>query len=232
MRHIKFAQTGLLAVALGLTMAAPAAASPAAGSDAGSGSAFGLAGAGPVPVAPLPAVSSAGDVVSRTLLRENRTQYVNAGALDVKAAREQAHSHVADLTVPLAGLQAESVSATCRQGQGAAHLTQAVVAGKRLDSSPPPNTTIPVKVDGVGNADLVLNKQERMRDGRLNVTAVALDLPVNGKTESLRVASATCGKRRPAHHAKPPAHHAKPPVRPAGEAPKPTPVKGDLPVTG
>ncbi|MGH3238755.1 MAG: choice-of-anchor P family protein, partial [Spirillospora sp.] len=109
-----------------------------------------------------------------------------------------------------------AVSARCDGARGSAHLTRATVAGRQLDASPPPNTTIPVDVDGVGRAALTLNKQQRMSDGRLGVTAMELQLPLPGKASTLRVAHATCGRAASG----------------PGEAPAPTPVEHDLPVTG
>ncbi|MCP9981084.1 choice-of-anchor P family protein [Actinomadura madurae] len=164
-------------------------------------------------VPPVPAVASRTGTVSKSLLRENRTGLVSASALDVKASAARASSTVARLAVPKAKLLASAVSAKCTAGRGSAHLAHAVLAGRRLDASPPPNTTVPVDVDGLGRTSLVLNKQQRTADGRLAVTAMELNLP--GGKGAVRVASATCGR------AKAPA-----------EAPAPTPVEHDLPVTG
>ncbi|GAA2133403.1 choice-of-anchor P family protein [Actinomadura napierensis] len=207
---------GLLAA--GLTAAAvPAGASvPAAPSDP-VGSAYGLAVSGPLgAVPPVPAVSSERGAAHKSLLREDHTRFVRASALNVDATPANARSNVSDLAVPTAKLAADAVSATCRDGRGGAHLTQAVVAGKRLDATPPPNTTVPVDVEGVGRTSLVLNKQQQMPDGRLAVTAMQLNLP--GGKGAVRVASATCGRAAA--------------QRPA-EAPAPKPVKHhDLAVTG
>lgn len=215
MRHShavrRLAAAGLLAGGL------VAAGTPAlAATPAGEGSAYGLAVTGPLAVPPVPAVSSSTGEVSKRLLRENHTKLAKADALDVSASAARARSSVARLAVPAAKLGANAVSAKCVGGQGSARLANAVLAGKRLDASPPPNTTIPVDVDGLGRTSLTLNKQQRTADGRLNVTAMELMLP--GGKGALRVASATCGRGAA-------------PRGPA-EAPAPTPVEHDLPVTG
>ncbi|MDL4813480.1 choice-of-anchor P family protein [Actinomadura opuntiae] len=207
---------GLLAA--GLTAAAvPAAGAALAAPSDPVGSAYGLAVTGPLgAVPPVPAVSSERGAAHKSLLREDRTKLVRASALDVDATPANARSNVSHLAVPTAKLAADAVTATCRDGRGGAHLTQAVVAGKRLDATPPPNTTIPVDVEGVGRTSLVLNKQQPMPDGRLAVTAMQLNLP--GGKGAVRVASATCGRAAA--------------QRPA-EAPAPKPVKHhDLAVTG
>ncbi|MEU8342019.1 choice-of-anchor P family protein [Spirillospora sp. NPDC048832] len=213
MRHrhvVSCLAAGLLAGGLA---AAPAQAATAA-APAGEGSAYGLELTGPVKVPPVPAVASTTEEVSKRLLRENHTDLADAAALDVSAAPARARSTVARLAVPSADLLAKAVSAKCVDGRGSAHLARAVLAGKRLDVSPPPNTTVPVDVDGVGRTALILNKQQRTADGRLAVTAIELALP--GDKGTLRVASATCGRA---------------PERPA-EAPAPKPVEHDIPVTG
>ncbi|NKZ03522.1 choice-of-anchor P family protein [Actinomadura latina] len=215
MRHShalgRLATTGLLAgglVAAGL---------PAlAATPAGEGSAYGLAVTGPLAVPPVPAVSSTTGEVNKRLLREDHTKLVKASALDVSASAARARSSVARLAVPSAKLAAGAVSARCVNGQGSANLAHAVLAGKRLDSTPPPNTTVPVDVDGLGRTSMTLNKQQRTADGRLAVTAMELMLP--GGKGALRVASATCGRGAV-------------PKGPA-EAPEPTPIRHDLPVTG
>ncbi|WP_243726010.1 choice-of-anchor P family protein [Actinomadura rubrisoli] len=228
--------TGLLAAGLLATTPATAGATPLAPGD--EGSAYGLTATGPAAVGPAPAVSSASREVRKSVLREEHTKLFNASALNASAAASQARAGVARLNVPKADMTASAVSADCAHGQGASHLTNAFVAGRRLDSSPPPNTTVPVDVDGVGRASMILNKQQRMPDGRLAVTAMELTLPRPEGT-TLRVASATCGRGgRPA--GKPAGRPAgKPAGKPAGmpagkpaEAPAPTPVERDLPVTG
>lgn len=216
----RLAAAGLLAPGLLVTgLPAPglaAATTPAlALADGAEGSAYGLTVSGPVAVPPVPAVSSTTGKVSKSLLREDHTKLVKASALDVSAAPARARSTVAKVAVPAAKLLADGVSATCDGGRGSAHLARAVIAGKRLDASPPPNTTVPVDVEGLGRASLILNKQRRMPDGRLAVTAMELRLPLPGKPATVRLASATCGKT----------------PGPA-EAPVPTPVEHDLPVTG
>jgi hypothetical protein len=211
---------GLVTTGL-VTAPAPAlaAAVPQGAVPQSEGSAYGLTASGPVSVPPVPAVSSTTETVRKSLLREESTDLVKASALDVSASAARARSTVAKAAVPAADLMADAVTAKCHGGQGGAHLARAVIAGKRLDASPPPNTTIPVDVEGLGRTSLTLNKQERMADGRLAVTAMELRLPLPGKPATVRIASATCGK--PSGPAEKPS-----------DAPAPTPVEHDLPVTG
>lgn len=206
-----------LAAALAPALADPALAEP--GSGGAAGSAYGLTLSGPLDIAPVPAVSSGSEQVEKSLLRQKGTKFVRAEALDVRASASRARSKVARLNVPSADLLAGAVAAECDGGRGSAHLADARIAGRRLDATPPPNTRIPVKIEGVGDATLTLNKQRRMADGRMNVTAMELALPL-AKATTLRVASATCGRPAPAVHEKQP------------EAPAPVPVRRDLPVTG
>ncbi|WP_067814663.1 choice-of-anchor P family protein [Actinomadura kijaniata] len=217
----RLARAGLVAAALGLAVPAPANAAEPGGS-----SAFGLNVTGPAHVPPTPAVSSATGEVRKALLREERTRAVRATVLDVAARRDRAHSRVAGVDVPAAHLNAEAVTARCLGGRGNASLADAVVAGKPLAVSPPPNTTVPVKVPGLGDGSVVLNKQERLPDGRLRVTGLEATLPTGqGRVEAIRVASATCGHVRKERQVR---------GKPEGPevAPRPVPVKGDLPVTG
>ncbi|MGI5166420.1 choice-of-anchor P family protein [Spirillospora sp. CA-253888] len=253
----RLVQVSVIVMAAGVLAAAPAAAETggddsaarATASVARSGgpgaSAFGLGATGPVRVPQVPAVSSSAGEVAKSLVREDRTKLVKAAALDVRAQHDRARSQVADLRVPSAGLRAEAVTARCLAGRGAASLADAVVAGRPLAVAPPPNTTIPVDLPELGRASVVMNKQQRLPDGRLNVTALEVNLPLGqGRTESIRVASATCGRAagRPEGPKGPQGpHEPKGPKGPRGpqkpaqqhaEAPVPTPVKGDLAVTG
>lgn len=216
MRIARLAAAGLLATAGGLTLgAAPAAADGGPGS-----SAFGLTATGPAAVPPVPAVSSSSGTVSKSLLRTDRTKLLTASVLDVQAAATRARSRVARVSVPAARLTATAVSAACTNGTGSARLANAVIGGRRLTSAPPPNTTVPADIEGLGRVTLVLNRQQRLPDGRLSVTAVELTLPV--KNTQVRIASATCGRGSGGGH----------PAGGGAEAPAPTPVQHDLPVTG
>ncbi|HEY8481409.1 MAG TPA: choice-of-anchor P family protein [Spirillospora sp.] len=218
-RHVARRLTTAGVLAAGLAAAATPALATAP-QDGSGGSAYGLAVSGPVDVPPVPSVSSTAGTVGKSLLRENRTKLVRASVLDVTAAADRARATVAKAAVPAVKLSADAIAAKCDGGLGSAHLTRAVVAGRHLDSTPPPNTSVPVDVEGVGRAALTLNKQQRTADGRLAVTGLELTLPVpGGEPATVRLASATCGK-------------ASGPAEPPADAPAPTPVEHDLPVTG
>ncbi|WP_329519098.1 choice-of-anchor P family protein [Spirillospora sp. NBC_01491] len=225
-------KAGLIATAAGLIATGLAAAVPTAAGAAPrpQGSAWGLAASGLLDLAPMPVVSSADKETSKNLLHLGDAKLVKADAVDVKAAPTNARSTVAGLGVAPAKLTADAVDAKCENGKGSTRLARAVLGGRTLQAAPPPNTTIPVDIDGVGRTSLTLNKQERLANGKLAVTGMELKLPV-AKGSTVRVSSATCGQA--ARHAEKPNKPTGPSApKPAGEAPAPTPVRNDLPVTG
>ncbi|MFF5262186.1 choice-of-anchor P family protein [Actinomadura viridis] len=189
------------------------------------GSAYGLALMGPVSLPPVPAVSSGGREVRKDLARANEPRLLTAAVTDVGAASRRADSTVTKLRVPVARLSADVLSARCDAGRGSARLVNVDVAGKRLLSAPPPNTTIPIEIPGAGKASLTLNRQRRLPDGRLSVTALEATLPLGALgSQTLKAASATCGQpvKRPVA----------PSIPAPAPAPAPTPIEGDLAVTG
>jgi hypothetical protein len=220
------------------------------------GTAYGLSLTGPVPISPLPSVTSTAKEMRRALLNQN-TQYVGAKAVEAGAAGRRADSTITGLRVPAAGLTAETISSRCMGGKGEARLVNAMMAGERLVSDPRPNTTIPVDIPSVGRAWVTLNKQQRLPDGRLAVTGMETSLPLGplGR-ETLRTAHAVCGKSGsgsygpsgpssggskpggaggPAGSGQGQAHQESaygPADAAAPAAPKPSPVRGNLPVTG
>ncbi|MCP2337734.1 choice-of-anchor P family protein [Actinomadura rupiterrae] len=220
----RLARGVVLAAVGGLLTAGPAVAAPQdgkTGTGDREGSAFGLALSGPIPLAPKPAVASASGTRRAALLDEQHTKVLKASALDVAASPAMSRASVAKLRVAAVKLAADLVRAHCSGGKGAAELVDAVIAGRRLPVSPAPNTTIPVDLPQLGQVALVLNKQERVPNGT-RVTAMELTAPL-GKlgTEVVQVSSATC---LPVVKA--------PSGKGAGTAPRPKPVRHDLPVTG
>jgi len=208
-------------------------------------SAYGLSLTGPIPVQPLPSVWSASSEVRRSVLKENSTRLLSAKALESGAAAGRADATVSDLRIPALELMAEAITAKCGMGGASSRLVNARLAGQPLESAPRPNTTVPVKLPGLGPAWVTLNKQERLRDGRLSVTGMETSIPLGplGR-ETVRTANAVCGHGKWAHDhpweateqdsssgesaAGGPAHG----QQPAAPAPKPSPVRGDLAVTG
>ncbi|MFC4912414.1 choice-of-anchor P family protein [Actinomadura gamaensis] len=229
---------GLLAAspALAATRHAPRGAAGAAGRE---GTAFGLALNGPIPLAPKPAVASKSGMRHTALLDEEHTKFLKAAVLDVAASPTQSQASVTKLRVTEVGLAADAVRAHCSGGTGSTELVDAMVGGKRLPVSPPPNTTIPVDLPQMGRVALILNKQERVPNG-VRVTAIELTTPL-GKlgTEDVRVSSATCmpGVNAPSGKGADKVPNGDgggeaPSGKGAAEAPRPKPVRHDLAVTG
>lgn len=193
----RLATAGLLAVATGLAVtAAPAAAATAGGAE---GWASGLTSTGLLKAGPTPEVSSGGSEVRKSLLHPKVGDLVDARALDLQAAKGRGRATAAGVSAPKAKLNASAISADCKDGRGGARLADATLAGKHLESAPPPNTTIPVDVQGLGRAAVTLNKQERLPGKGLRVTGLQIDLPVpkgKKKGSSIRISSVICGPEK------------------------------------
>ncbi|HKN97188.1 MAG TPA: choice-of-anchor P family protein [Pseudonocardiaceae bacterium] len=201
----------LTAVAALLAGVAPASAAP------GDGSAFGLAvdvtllHASAVHVGPL-AQSRTSGPMSATVASATVPGVVTVGLINSAATRDQdtgavtATASTADVDVPLLAalgrVGAKLIAAKCVATQsgehGSATLTKATLGALgALDASPRPNTTIAVKVPGVGNvATLILDEQVHHRDGSLTVNAFHLHLlggPYALGSGDVIISSATCG---------------------------------------
>jgi hypothetical protein len=234
------------AVAVPLAICAP----PSHAAANGSGSAYALAAAGPVNIAPIPLVpaTTASQPTRRSVVTVAPNPVVEASALNAAAWAGHARASVADLKLYKVMLTASVVNAKCANGKGTARLVEAVLNGRKLEVRPRPNTTIAVPPAQSGAlpqiVKVVLNKQVDNRDGSRTITAIELTVSLGaGKTETVSIASATCGRTAPEE---PPPSSGGPvgPTDPAdpeastgttgstGAAPAPTPVAGDLPVTG
>lgn len=226
-----------------------AVAQPASAATGHESSAFGISATGLVSISPTPAVAaSAGErQQSRSLVSLPNNALLNARVLGVSAGSHRARASVADVEIAKARLSAETVSATCVNGKGSTKLVRVKIGDRTIQSAPTPNTTVPVTLDRLGTVTVTLNKQQRRADGRLTVTALSVRIPMghNNALQTVDVSSATCGAPMDA------------PQPPDGgddggnggnggnggsnggsnggddnTAPVPTPVKGDLPVTG
>ncbi|MFI0444066.1 choice-of-anchor P family protein [Actinomadura sp. 6N118] len=206
--------------------------------------AFAVSASGPVAVPATPSVTSSGpSTVSRSVAELPANPVLQARVLNAAAGKAHARASVVDLKVPRAHLTASLVTAKCVKGQGRSQLVKVQLNGTTIKAAARPNSGVSVNLDALGTASLVLNKQTRTPDGRLNVTAIELTLPLGpGKTETISIASATCGNGAdgPSDPGKPEQPGPSPSVPPStppstpppGQAPAPTPVPGDLPVTG
>ncbi|MFB4305228.1 hypothetical protein [Actinomadura sp. GTD37] len=228
------AVAGVLALPFG-----PAPAASAAGG--GTGSATAISATGPVAIPATPAVLSSGQRPTRESVAElPANPLVEARLLNAAAWSGHGRASVADLRAPRLGLAAHAVTAKCENGNGVSHLTRATLNGRTLRLGASPGTAINADLPGLGTATITLNKHVKDKDGRLTVTAIEVVAKLAGKTQTLSIASVTCGKAGtpggPGNPGKPGGSPAEPPApapsAPSNPAPAPTPVTGDLPVTG
>ncbi|WP_433475241.1 choice-of-anchor P family protein [Spirillospora sp. CA-142024] len=225
------------ALALPLTLGATA----ASATTGGAGSALAVGATGPVAIPATPSVTSTAQRPERKSVAElPANPLVEARLLNAAAWSGHARASVADLKVARFGLTASAVTAKCENGNGISHLVKATMGGRTLKAGATPNTIVTIAVPQVGNATVTLNKHVRDTDGNLTVTAIEVSATIAGKTQTLSIASVNCGKAvgqpgQPGQPGEPgPSDPGTPssPATPPGEAPAPTPVPGDLPVTG
>ncbi|MEV0403361.1 choice-of-anchor P family protein [Actinoallomurus sp. NPDC050550] len=230
MRLTRLAASAAIAGAL----ATPLALTGTASAATGTGSAFGLAATGLVAIPQTPAVTATAD---KSLVSLPANPLIDVKVLHVTAKPAFARASVVDLEVAKAALTAHLVTATCKGGTGASNLADARIGDRRLAAYAAPNSALSIPVQGLGTVGVTLNKQVRNLDGSLTVTAIEVRLT---DAQTISVSSATCSAGTPGRPPTPPPGHAtgKPipaptdPTTPPGQAPKPTPVPGNLPVTG
>ncbi|RZQ59254.1 choice-of-anchor P family protein [Amycolatopsis suaedae] len=225
-----------VAAAAVLACAAPAVAAPA-------DSAYAIAAGGLLTIPKTPSVSGSGsESLATVALPTSGPALVKARALNADVSAGHAKASVAGLALDLGLLPnapvdlglvpdvaASVITAECKNGKGSVSIAGLKVGDRtiKLDKISP-NTTIPL----APVLELVLNKQTRSGDS-LSVTAVSVKLL--GKTQTLDIASATCGKggtepSKPTTTTSKPDDGDKP--GPGGKAPRPTPRPGHLDVTG
>lgn len=227
---------------VGAMLAAPAGAAVPAHAP-GHNAATALSGNGPIAVPTISAVTFAGKTADRSLLELPSNPLVSAKVLHSTAKADSARSAVADVLIKKLDLSAHAIVAKCSHGHGTVDLVSAEAHGQKLAVSPSKNSAIKVGLGKLGTAVVTLNKQTHAPDGSLTVTAIEAQVPLGGKKETIDVSTATCAP----HHGKAPigpGHPGKPapsqppsaqPSQPPsnnGQAPAPTPVHHDLPVTG
>jgi hypothetical protein len=127
---------------------------------------------------------------------------------------------------------AKVAAARCDNGKGASNVADVQIAGKAVKVGASPNTHVTVPVLNVGKVTATINKQVRHTDGTLTVTAIELNIVLNAKVETVDISSATCGQSTTSQPTPKTTPTTSPAPTPTGEAPVPTPVKSDLPVTG
>ncbi|MFC4054348.1 choice-of-anchor P family protein [Actinomadura syzygii] len=236
------ALTKCAAVAGALALPFAAVVPGAAATTGGAGSAVAISAGGPVAVPPTPAVTSdAQRPVRKSVVELPPNPIVEARLLNAAAWSGHARASVADLRLLKLGLRASLVTAKCENGNGVSHLVKATLNGRTLKADAAPNTAVTVNLTGVGAATVTLNRHVRDKDGNLTVTAIEVSATVAGQTQTISIASATCGKgAQPGEPGQPPSGPSDPsdpgapstPTTPPSAAPIPTPITGDLPVTG
>lgn len=225
---------------VGAMLAAPAgAAVPAKAS--GHNAATALSGSGPITVPTISAVTYAGKTADRSLLQLPANDLVSAKVLHSTAKADSARAAVADVLVKKLDLSAHAVVAKCSHGHGTIELVSAEAHGKKLAVTAAPNSAVKVGLGKLGTATVTLNKQTHAADGSLTVTAIEAQVPLGGKTETIDISTATCaphhgknphGPGHPGKPSQPPSQQPSQPPSNGGQAPAPTPVHHDLPVTG
>jgi hypothetical protein len=192
---------------------------PAFASQGGSASsAYGITAAGPVTIPRTPAVTSTSRPSTRSVVSLPGDLPVRFSVLRTRAVPGHAEASVVDLRVagaaisPGAVLSAKLITARCDGGAGSSRLVDVRLAGRAIiQAGASPNSRLVVPVQGLGGVQVTINKQVRNPDGSTTVTALELAVRALGKSQTIDVSSATCA---------------------GGEAPRPTPVPSDLPVTG
>lgn len=230
------------AVAGALAAPLAAAATPAFATTAGGSSAFGLSATGLLSIPQSPAVSSASAPHDQSLGKLPDNQLVQFSVLRARAMGNRSEARVVDLKITDAAilkttvLSAKIITSKCVDGTGRSTLVDVKVAGRSIQAGASPNSTLTVPVQGVASVQVTINKQVRNPNGSLTVTGLELAVQALGKAQVIDIASATCapgGKTRPAPPNLPSAPNTPgTPQSPPAEAPTPTPVNSDLPVTG
>ncbi|WP_329245059.1 choice-of-anchor P family protein [Actinoallomurus sp. NBC_01490] len=238
--------------ALAGALAAPlSVASPASASGPAS-SAYGIYAGGALAIPAQPAVTSATQP-HRKALELPKNPVFNLALFTVEAKGHHASASVLDLKLSHPGLKtklptgllsAQAIAAKCDNGVGSAHLADISVAGHDVPIGGPPNTDVVIPTRGFG-LRVTPDKQVQNPDGTLTVIALELDISIGGSIQTIDLASATCGRAdgKPAPTPTVPgtksssssdsaAAGGTPSTVPVKEAPRPTPVPMDLPVTG
>ncbi|MFB9835981.1 choice-of-anchor P family protein [Actinoallomurus acaciae] len=244
MRSTRLTKCATLActLAVPLSVAIPASASGPASS------AYGIYAGGALAIPAQPAVTSATQP-SRKALELPKNPVFNLALFTVEAKGHHASASVLDLRLSHPGLKtklptgllsAQTIAAKCDNGVGSARLADISVAGHDVPIGGPPNTDIVIPTRGFG-LRVTPNKQVHNPDGTLTVVALELDISIGTSVQTIDLASATCGRAdgKPAPTPTVPGTKSSsasaggtPSTAPVEEAPRPTPVPMDLPVTG
>ncbi|MDF5757825.1 choice-of-anchor P family protein [Spongiactinospora sp. TRM90649] len=191
-RHV--AGAAALGVAVAATLVGAAASASQASTDSPS-IAYVLSATGPVAINPVPkAVWPEGQPARRVALQSHENSLITATGLVAAADGTHSEATAADVRTMERHITAQVIKARCEGGRGVTTLTGARLGERAIEANPAPNTTIPVDLGKMGTASVTLNKQVRGADGRLNVTGMAVSLPLaEGQSQTVDVASVACG---------------------------------------
>ncbi|MFI0424860.1 choice-of-anchor P family protein [Spongiactinospora sp. 9N601] len=183
-----------LAIAAASTLVSAAASASQASTDSPS-TAHVLSANGPVHINPIPKVESPqGQAARRVALGSHEDQLITATGLLATADESRSEASAAHIRTLEKRITADAIKSTCAGGEGVTTLAGARIGDRPIEANPAPNTTIPVDLGKAGTASVTLNKQVRGADGRLNVTGMAVTVPVSeGKSQTVDVASVACG---------------------------------------
>lgn len=231
-----------LAAASAVAFSAPAAATdaPAAGTSSAYGIDANLAVTGTelLNVDPTPYVESQGERQQDEVLEVPAEPLLNLKVLETVAEGSHARATAVNLKALEKTIKAKVLEAKCTGGEGKTKVVELIVGGETIigeEAQPEANTRVDIppeqvqQLEQVVDASLILNKQEELDNGGLEVTALELKADVGGGTvtKAISISSVACG---------PDTSQPKPSetdmVEDGDEAPKPKAVEGDLAVTG
>ncbi|MCW2865178.1 MAG: hypothetical protein JWP48_6886 [Actinoallomurus sp.] len=220
-KHLKY---GAIVGALAAPVAVAAIVVPSASATGGgtASSAFGISASGLLTIPQTPSVSSGAQPSTKSVASLPHNPLVQLSVLRTKAVSGHSEASVVDLKIakaaisPKAVLSAKLITATCDGGAGSSRLVDVRLAGHAIQAGASPNSRITVPVQGLGGVQVTVNKQVHNADGTTTITGLELAVQALGKSQVIAISSATCAGA---------------PAAP-GEAPRPSPVPSDLPVTG
>lgn len=214
-KHVKYgALAGVVAAPLAIS-AVVVPASATNGDDASS--AYGIAAAGLINIPRTPWVTSQTRPNTRSVVSLPGNPLVRFSVLRTRAVPGHAEAGAVDLRIakaaisPSAVLSAKLITARCDDGVGSSRLVDVRLAGHAIQAGASPNSSLTIPVQGLGGVQVTINKQVRNPDGSITVTGLELAVRALGTSQMIDVSSATCS---------------------GGEAPRPSPVPSNLPVTG
>lgn len=167
---------GVLATALATSVLLAPAAGATTPAATGVNSAYAIAAKGLLGIDKSPYVTDADGFSQESLVKLNVPGVAQLNLLNASAGAGQARASIADLTVGLGAgkplLTASAIESECAGGKGNSSLAKAKLGDITLDVAAPANTTVAVP----GVLSVVLNKQVKHDDGSITITAIAVKI--------------------------------------------------------